>query len=110
MGLCIFGFLLTVLAIIIQSDTNTISWLKSDKKLYQRFIAFNKKTVILSFLLSFYSFVIGSIDIGIFNDSETHLFPAFDKILCSFWLGVLFWLIRDSLYFMHTFYLLVKES
>jgi len=53
-----FGFLLTILAIIIQSDTETIKSIRENKKiLYLRLIEFNKKTVILSGIV----FVVGLI-------------------------------------------------
>ena len=51
-GMCTFGFLLTFLGIILQGGSDTIEWMKSRKDLFPRFIAFNKRIVILSIILS----------------------------------------------------------
>lgn len=104
-GMCAFGFLLTLLGIIIQSDTEIIVWLKSDKRLYNRFIKLNRRVVIISFIVSLFSYVIGYIE-----------WPALIKndnlnlATISIWLGLLSWFILDVIYFLQIFYLLVQRT
>ena len=44
---CIFGFLLTLLGIILQGDGPIVTKMQSSTVIYNRFIGFNKKIVIL---------------------------------------------------------------
>ncbi|WP_300284152.1 hypothetical protein [uncultured Alistipes sp.] len=104
-GMCAFGFLLTLLGIIIQSNTEIIAWLKSDKQLYNRFIKLNRRVVIISFIVSLLSYVIGYTEWPdlIQNDN-------LNLATISTWLGLLSWFILDVIYFLRIFYLLVQRT
>ena len=67
-GMCAFGFLLTFLGIILQGNSETIQWLMSKTNIYNRFILFNKRIVIVSFILSLYSYIIGYVDFQTLKD------------------------------------------
>lgn len=57
-GIFVFGFLLTILSLIIQGDSETIKWLNTRVNLYNRVVQFNKRVVFLSLImaLSAYAF------------------------------------------------------
>ena len=59
---CVFGFLLTLLGIILQGDGPVIQKMRDSTKIYNRFIDYNKKIVILSFVLTIVTLLIGYID------------------------------------------------
>lgn len=61
-GMCTFGFLLTFLSIILQGNSDIILWMKSRKMLFNRFVLFNKRIVIIALLLSALSYFIGYFD------------------------------------------------
>lgn len=104
-GMCAFGFLLTLLGIIIQSDTEIILWLKKDKQLYNRFIKFNRRVVVISFIISLLSYIIGFIEWpSLIENNNLNL------IVISTWLGLLSWFILDVIYFLRIFYLLVQRT
>ena len=63
-GMCAFGFMLTFLGIILQGDSSTIKYMKSRQILYDKFIAYNKIVVIMSLIISFYSYIIGYAEIN----------------------------------------------
>lgn len=104
-GMCAFGFLLTLLGIIIQSDTEIIIWLKSDKKLYNRFIRLNRRVVVVSFIISLLSYLIGFINWPDLIENENS-----NLIIISIWLGLLSWFILDVIYFLRIFYLLIQRT
>ena len=60
-ALCItiFGFLLTLLGIILQGNSPTINWMRSRKETFNRFVDYNKRIVLLSFIISIYSYILG---------------------------------------------------
>lgn len=104
-GMCAFGFLLTLLGIIIQSNTEIITWLKSDKQLYNRFIKLNRRIVIVSFIVSLLSYAIGYTEwLDLIQNDNLNL------VTISTWLGLLSWFILDVIYFLRIFYLLVQRT
>ncbi len=94
----LFGFLLTVLALIIQSTKEI-----KDRNLYSRLIDYNKRIVYLSITLGFYSLLYLSL---------------FDKIIlleskewfASIYILLFIWIILDTLHFITIFYKLAKDG
>lgn len=95
-GMCIFGFLLTILSIILQGDGSAIKWLKSRHTIFNRFVNFNKRVVILSFSLSIVSFFIGNTPLN------THCFYGP-------WGGMFTWMMVDIAIFINLFYKLIQN-
>lgn len=101
-GLVIFGFLLTFLSVIIQSDSDSIKMMKKSDLLYSRFIRYNKRIVYLSLLLSVYSYILGYINLD-FMMSEKWI-----DILCiSLFFSFLIKLTIDTYTFINLFFLLI---
>lgn len=110
-GMCAFGFLLTFLGIILQGNSDTIKWMMSRDKIYNRFIAFNKRIVIISFILSLYSYFIGYADFQIVRNL---LSPQLVQIAKTFFIsafcGLLVWFIIDTVQFTRLFYVLIRKT
>jgi len=114
-SLCItvFGFLLTLLSIILQGNSPTINWMRSRKKTFNRFVDYNKRIILLSFIISIYSYILG------FFNFKYHIeqLPLSDcivnllqKIVISIFFGLLVWFVIDTLHFIKVFYALIKEK
>jgi len=110
-GMCAFGFLLTFLGIILQGNSDTIKWMMSRGKLYNRFIDFNKRIVGVSFILSLYSYVIGYVDFQIVKDLLNPQLVQFAKtFLVGVFCGLLVWFIIDTFQFTRLFYVLIRKT
>lgn len=110
-GMCAFGFLLTLLGIILQGNSDTITWMMSWNELYNRFISFNKRIVIISFVLSLYSYIIGYVN---FQTIKDLLCPQLVQIAENIMIGVfgvlLVWFINDTFRFIILFYELIRKT
>ncbi|MDR1562796.1 MAG: hypothetical protein LBS54_06925 [Dysgonamonadaceae bacterium] len=110
-GMCIFGFLLTFLGIILQGGSKTIEWMKSRETLFQRFISFNKRVVILSIVLSVYAYFLGYFNFeclsNIFKNYSCAL-SILIRLLISVFSFLFIWLLIDILKFTKIFYSLIK--
>lgn len=110
-GMCAFGFLLTFLGIILQGNSETINWMMSREKLYNRFISFNKRIVVISFVLSLYSYIIGYTN---FQNIRALLSPQLVQIVKNISIGIfcglLAWFIIDTLQFTRLFYVLIRKT
>jgi hypothetical protein len=112
-GMCVFGFLLTFLGIILQGGSKTIEWMKSRGILFQRFISFNKRVVILSIMLSVYAYFIGYFNFKWLTDmlkNYSYILPTLIRILISVFSLLFVWLLIDILRFTKIFYLLIKKN
>ena len=110
-GMCAFGFLLTFLGIILQGNSETINWMMSRDELYNRFIAFNKRIVIISFVLSLYSYIIGYVSFQSIKDLFPHQLVQITKdVLLGIFCGLLVWFIIDTLQFTRLFYVLIRKT
>ena len=112
-GMCTFGFLLTFLGIILQGGSKTIEWMKSREILFQRFISFNKRIVILSIVLSVYAYFLAYFNfewIGECFVNCTCLFEIITKTLISVFALFSVWFLYDTMYFIKIFYLLIKKN
>ena len=71
-GLGVFGFMLTFIAIILQSDNKTITFIKSRKDLFALFVEYNKRVVYVSGMLLYMQDVVAEdgtiIDVGLTMD------------------------------------------
>lgn len=110
-GMCAFGFLLTFLGIILQGNSETINWIMSREKLYNRFISFNKRIVVISFVLSLYSYIIGYTN---FQNIRALLSPQLVQIVKNISIGIFYgllaWFIIDTLQFTRLFYVLIRKT
>ncbi len=110
-GMCAFGFLLTFLGIILQGNSETINWMMSREKLYNRFISFNKRIVVISFALSLYSYIIGYTN---FQNIRALFSPQLVQIVKNISIGIfcglLAWFIIDTLQFTRLFYVLIRKT
>ena len=112
-GMCIFGFLLTFLGIILQGGSKTIEWMKSREILFQRFISFNKRVVVLSIVLSVYAYFLGYFNFEWFENllkKDSCFFEIFIRLLISAFSFLFVWLLIDILRFTKIFYLLIKKN
>lgn len=100
LGTCSFGFLLTMFTVIIQRNNSAIRQMRDRKKPYERFVNFNKYVVILAFLVTVYSFIIGNIKFA-------EQFP-YKEWMCLVFYILFIWFIVQTLYFLCVFYTLVK--
>jgi len=112
-GMFVFGFLLTLLTIILQGNSSTIEWMKSRENLFKRFISFNKRVVIISIILSVYAYFLAYFNFdwikGYFTDYMS-LYVFAKKILISVFVLLFVWLLYDVMYFIKIFYLLIKKN
>ena len=100
-GVCFFGFLLTMFSLIIQGNNKTTEVMRSDKKLFKKFVALNCNVVLLSLIVTIYSYFIGNIKLVccqalVYMDIATTVFYA---LFIAFVLA--------NIYFLAVFYLLV---
>lgn len=112
-GMCTFGFLLTFLGIILQGGSKTIEWMKSRENLFQRFIAFNRRVVVLSIILSFYAYFLAFFNFEWIREYFTDyicLYQVIRKILISSFALLSVWFLYDVMYFIKIFYLLIKKN
>ncbi|MCL2247419.1 MAG: hypothetical protein FWC10_09985 [Lentimicrobiaceae bacterium] len=113
-GMLIFGFLLTFLGIILQGRSETIEWMKSRDVLFQRFISFHRRIVIVSITLSVYAFFIAYFNFewlinSIFTDYLC-LWIVVQKLLISVFVFLSVWFLYDVMHFINIFYLLIKKN
>lgn len=110
-GMCAFGFLLTLLGLILQGDSETIKWMKGQTDKYNSFIDFNKRIVFISFILSFYSYLIGYFD---FSNIFACLCPKLSQIISNIGIGLfcglMAWFIIDVIRFIRVFYVLIRNK
>lgn len=110
-GMCAFGFLLTFLGIILQGNSETINWMIGRVKLYNRFIAFNKRIVVISFILSLYSYIIGYANFqNIYVLFNPQLVNFVKNISIGIFCGLLAWFIIDTFQFTRLFYVLIRKT
>lgn len=110
-GMCAFGFLLTFLGIILQGTSETIKWMMSRNVLYNRFVAFNKRVVIISFTLSLYSYMIGYFDFRIIMDVFCpQLIRVVKNTIIGVFCGLLVWFVIDTILFIVLFYVLISKK
>jgi hypothetical protein len=112
-GMCTFGFLLTFLGIIVQGGSKTIEWMKSREKLFQRFIDFNRRVVILSIILSVYAYFLAFFNFEWIKECFTDyicLYQVIRRIIISFFVLLSVWFLYDVMYFIKIFYLLIKKN
>lgn len=109
-GLGIFGFMLTFIAIILQSSNKTIDFMKSQTILFQRFVEYNKRVVYLSAILTLYTYI--TCNISMTNDYifKTIVLNNWMKIIAMslFW-GLLSKLCTDTFFFIRSFYILLRH-
>ena len=111
---CIFGFLLTLLGIILQGNSPIISLMREEVRIYNRFIGFNKRIVILSFVLTISAFVAGYLDFSWLSCGLLQEYPIVwvgikKTVIALLALGSV-WLIIDLMAFIKLFYMLIKQT
>ena len=100
----LFGFLLTVLTLIVQSDSETVKMMKLHKS-YNRLINFNKNIVILSGLVCMLSLFLSFFNEIIKCKSELIL-----KLVAASNLGIFIWVVIDALIFTLIFYKILLSN
>lgn len=98
----LFGFLLTVLALIVQGDNQTLKRLRSFEG-YERIIRFNRRVVTLSTILGLFSLLICTI-------LEDNLPTITSQILFSIFLILWIWLLWDFWIFIKVFYNIIIKA
>ena len=99
-GMCAFGFMLTFLGIILQGDSSTIKYMKS--------IAYNKIVVILSLIISIYSYIMGYVEINTTISLAIPYYSYLKNVLIALFWGLATKLLVDTYIFVKVFYLLLK--
>jgi len=97
----IFGFLLTVLTLIVQANTEL-----KQRPLYSRLVKFNKRVVLQAVILGFYSLLYHTY----YTLITAGDLPILANILFSVFVALLTWLILDSIYYVMTFYALALKK
>ena len=112
-GLGIFGFMLTFIAIILQSSNDTIDYMKSQETLFKCFVDYNKRVVFVSAILTLYAYLISSFCIPV--DCINWVIGGITvqrlvKIaaISLFW-GLLLKLCVDMFFFIRSFYILLRK-
>lgn len=98
MSFVVFGFILTILTLLIQKDNNF-----KEKQLYKRLIKFNKRLVYLSLTLGVYCFFL----ISLFDYLNANCLIIYSFI--PFWFFIS-WVMIDSYLFINIFYRLALNS
>lgn len=111
---CIFGFLLTLLGIILQSNGPVITKMKDSTVIYGRFISFNKRIVILSFGVTILALVMGYFNYDWLKTLLMNWHSILPTFVRKFFIFVLTCsstcLVVDLMVFVKLFYMLIKES
>ena len=112
-GLGIFGFMLTFIAIILQSSNKTIDYMKSQETLFKCFVDYNKRVVFVSAILTLYAYLISSFCLSVACiDWEIGGVPVQRLVkiaaISLFW-GLLLKLCVDTFFFIKSFYVLLKK-
>lgn len=111
---CIFGFLLTLLGIILQGDGPIVTKMQSSTVIYNRFIGFNKKIVILSFVVTVLALIMGYANYDWLKSLLVSWHPLLPLVVRKVSVFVLsfgsVWLVVDLMIFVKLFYMLIKES
>lgn len=109
-GLGVFGFMLTFIAIILQSSNKTIDYMKEQTMLFKSFIEYNKRVVYLSAILTLYTYVATSISITLYFALGGFPVYTYLKIIgISFFWGLLSKLCTDTFFFIRSFYILLRQ-
>ena len=103
LGMGTFGFLLAILALIVQGGSDSIKKIKERKTLYNRFVLYNKKVVFLAITISFYAVVAKLANEHFTANLLLH------RIDLSIYLLLISWFLIDTYRFLKVFYLVVKE-
>lgn len=111
---CVFGFLLTLLGIVLQGESPLIAKMRDSKVVYNRFINYNKKVVVLSFVLTIVALIMGYVSYSWLNGLLLKFCQSTPILVRKFALFILtfgaVWLVVDLMTFVKLFYLLIKES
>lgn len=99
-GTCAFGFLLTMFSLIIQGGNEAIDRMRKKGKPFSRFVSFNKKVVLISFITTLYAYFLGYLKFDTTSEYTGFLVELF------YWL--LIWFIIEVFYFLVIFYMLVQ--
>ena len=109
-GLGVFGFMLTFVAIILQSDNETIAYMKSKKDLFALFVGYNKRVVTTAAFLTAYTYVYPSITFpDIVTDCSIDIKEIALRLSMSVYWALLMKLAVDMYYFIRSFYILLKK-
>lgn len=109
-GLTIFGFGLTLLAILIQSNSEFVIKIREKHEgLFNRVINKNKELVYISLLLSVFSYLLSFIYSlnHIFNDLDWYLYIKL--FLISIFFTFIVYLFLTLYFFIKTFYLIITQ-
>ena len=110
---CIFGFLLTLLGIILQGDGPIIQKMRGATKIYNRFISYNKKVVFISFVLTLLALVAGYVSYDWLHNLIASINPNLTIVVRRIAISALtfgsIWLVVDLTIFVRLFYLLIKQ-
>jgi hypothetical protein len=103
LGIGTFGFLLAVLALIVQGDSSAIQKIKAREILYRRFVLYNKKIVFLSITICFYSIVVKLINDGLLLGNNSFI----QHVDLSLYLFLITWFLIDTYRFLKVFYIVI---
>ena len=108
-GLGIFGFMRTFIAIILQSSNKTIDYMKSHSVLFQCFIQYNKRVVYVSAILTLYAYFVPNVYILIQNTIVEYPNRYVKMAVISVFWGLFAKLCVDTFFFIRLFYILLKQ-
>ncbi len=82
--------------------------MKSRQTLYDKFIAYNKIVVILSLIISIYSYIMGYVEINTTISLAIPYYSYLKNVLIALFWGLATKLLVDTYIFVKVFYLLLK--
>lgn len=103
-GICVFGFLITTMSIIIQGNSETILKIKNNEIIYKRIISLNKRVVIISLIAAIYSLIFGNITITL--NLSTGIYW---RIISSIFCGIIVVFLLDLILFAKVFFYIIKK-
>lgn len=109
-GLGVFGFMLTFIAIILQSDTETIRFMKRKKDIFRSFVSYNQRVVIVSAVLTIYSYLLSSFNFSFeFTLYGVSIYQIAKVMALSLFWGLFAKMCIDSYFFVRIFYVLLRK-
>lgn len=103
-GSIVFGFVLTMFSLIIQSNSDAIIRMRQRTVPFNRLVAYNKKVVLFSLVFTFFCYFFGYFEI------PTCSFFDINKFIVSIFCGALIFYILLVIYFLLIFYILISEN
>lgn len=106
-GACVFGFVLTMFSLVIQSNSQVVERMRSRVKPFNRFVNYSCAVVFYSFFFTIFCYVISY---GHFGMLLGCYLDFVKRIVAPFFLAGLIYYVWLVFYFLLVFFVLIKEN